>query len=313
MSTLKIHAESIEDVERGALVHLDGVLDQPTLDTFLSELGTIHDHGNVNVILDMQSVSYANSTALGALVTQADAFREAGGALVLLNPQPKVNLVIEMLGLDAILPVLTSVDEARAHLAAIAPAAPPAAKVAVPDAGAAEPPSFPVRAECVGCGVLLEFGQPSHFRCPHCGAAYSVDAAGQISGSMPRGGHPIELSIPCYPQVLRAFTQFIGALPSWEGYSVAERARLESAIAEVCNAIHQRAYDGNDQASFHVLVVCRDAELTLRVADHGNRLDAADFPTAAKYMTDFEHRPHPARGNFLKMAKRPPGGGAARG
>jgi len=57
-------------------------------------------------------------------------------------------------------------------------------------------------------------------------------------------------------------------------------------------------------ATFQVLLLCRERELALRVADHGQPLDAAAFPAAAAYMTDFEHRPHPTRGNLLKMAKR---------
>jgi len=100
MSSLEIAVESLSGVDDGALVKVTGQLDQPTLDKFLSELGQVRQRGARRVLLDMQGVSYANSTALGALVTQADTFREAGGAFALLAPQPKVNLIIEMLGLN---------------------------------------------------------------------------------------------------------------------------------------------------------------------------------------------------------------------
>jgi len=302
MSSLQIRAEPIEGVERAAVVHLEGDLDQPTLNTFLSHLETVRNQGKVRVLLDMDGVGYANSTALGALITQADAFRDAGGELALVRPQPKVELVIDMLGLGSILKIFNTMDEARRQLAATgvrAPAAP-----ARGPAGPTPAAGFPVRSECAGCGVLLEFSQPSHFRCPHCGAVYSVDADGRIAGAKTRGGQPIELTLTCHPHSLEAFQHFVGALPTWNGYSETERARLESAIGEVCEAIRQKAYGGNEAETFQVLVLSRQDELALRIADHGAALDSSAFPVASDYMTEFEHRPHPTRGNLLKMAKR---------
>jgi hypothetical protein len=266
----------------------------------------------------MEGISYANSTALGALVTQADAFRDAGGEMVLYNPQPKVELVIDMLGLGALFKVFGSAEEARDHLAAAGPApagvapaarplpalgATPAAQPASAPAGAV---SFPLRAECLGCGTLLEFSQASHFRCPRCATVYSVDESGRIAGSKARKGLPIEITLTCDPQALKAFQQLVGALPVWEGYGSTERGQLEGAVGEICDVICERAYDGDPNATFHALVLSRKGELALRVADHGRPLEASAFPIAADYMTEFEHRPHPTRGNLLKMCKRAP-------
>jgi len=325
MSSLEIREEPIDGVQGGVVVHLDGVLDQPTLNDFLSRLEAARQAGNVRVLLNMEGISYANSTALGALVTQADAFRDAGGEMALFNPQPKVELVIDMLGLGALFKVFTSADEARTYIgggappaapapepapapaAAPAPAPAPAAAPTQPqaapraDAGAA---TFPLRAECIGCGIALEFSQASHFRCPRCNTVYSVDSSGRIAGSKSLKGQPIEMTLTCNPQSLKAFQQFVGALPAWEGYSDMERMRLESAVEEICEVIHQKAYDGDDSATFHALVLSRAGELALRVADHGKPLDPAAFPVSADYMSEFEHRPHPTRGNLLKMCKR---------
>lgn len=154
------------------------------------------------------------------------------------------------------------------------------------------------------CAVTLEFAQAGRYKCPRCSAFYSVDAAGRVTALRPRTGLPVELTLPCQAQALKAFQQFVGALPHWPGYTDLERARLESAIGEVCETIAQKAYEGNRDCVFQVLVLCRDDELALRFADHGKVLSAAAFPIAAQYMSEFEHRAHPAKGNFLKMAKR---------
>jgi len=302
MSNIEIQVEPMEGVDGGALMRLEGALDQPTLDAFLERLGKLRDDGKVRLLVDMQGVTYANSTALGALVTQSDAFHEAGGELALLNPQPGVNLVIEMLGLDSILPIFASLDEARSHLAAPPSTPEPAPEPAAPSG--ARPAPFPARSDCVECGIALEFSQPGRFRCPHCGALHSVDPAGHAAGAKARGGRPVEISLTCQPQILHAFAHFVGALPDWPSFSDADRTGLEDAITEICQAIHQVAYGGNDDATFRALLVCRHDELAIRMADHGEPLGADALPRASAYMDEFEHRPHPARGNLLKMAKR---------
>lgn len=311
MSSLEIREEPLQGVPDAVVVHLDGVLDQPTLNDFLSRLEATRTAGNTKALLDMEGISYANSTALGALVTQADAFRDAGGELVVFHAQPKVELVIDMLGLGALFKVFASLDEARAYVAqAEAPSAPasgtgaaasPAPPAAPKGAGGG---TFPVRAECIGCQIALEFAQTGHYRCPRCNTVYSVDAAGKVAGARPRKGLPIEITLTCNSQSLKAFEQLVTALPAWEGYSEPERMRLESAIEEICQVIRDQAYDGDDNATFHAFVLSRQGEVALRVADHGKPLDPAAFPIASEYMTEFEHRAHPTRGNLLKMCKR---------
>jgi anti-sigma regulatory factor (Ser/Thr protein kinase) len=211
-----------------------------------------------------------------------------------------------MLGLTSLFKVFYALEEARDHLASAASR--PEAQAAAPTPEAAPTPasaaSFPLRAECLGCKVVLEFPQAGHYRCPHCRGVYSVDAAGRIAGSKPRAGQPVELTLTCQPDSIRAFQSFVGALPSWPGYTEDERAQLESVVAELCAAIHQKAYGGDPNGSFHVLAVSRQGEIALRVADHGGPLEPADFPLAADYMSEFELRPHPARGNLLKMTRR---------
>ena len=294
MSNLEIAVEALAGVADGALVRLEGQLDQPTLDKFVSQLAEVRQKGTKRLLLDMQGVSYANSTALGALVTQADTFREAGGAFALLSPQPKVNLIIEMLGLNAVFPIFNTLEEAVAHLS----------KSAARPRAQARAGAFPVRSSCSGCGVVLDFARPGRYRCPHCGFLYRVDESGELAGARARGGRPIEMTVPCEPRVLAAFADFVAALPGWDGFEEADRARLREAIEEVGRVIHQQAYEGNEQAAFQALMVCREDELALRFADHGKPLSAEAFPVAASVMREFEHRPHPTRGNYLKMALR---------
>ncbi len=310
MSTLQIQVEPLQGVEKGVVVRVEGALDQPTRDVFLNRLKTVLSEGNCRCVLDMERVSYANSTAIGDLVILHDLFHEAGGGLVLLRPQRKVSVIIEMVGVDSVLHIFGTLDEARADLSAPKAAPPPPKPAAAegPQRAGALPPTaggFPARTECVSCSVMLEFTQAGRYRCPHCGAVYGADAAGHITAARARIAHPIELTLPCHPRALAAFQQLVAALPAWPGYTDIERARLENCIAEICTVIHQKAYEGRADNTFQVHLLYRDDELAIRVADHGKTLSRAAFPVTAEYMTEFEHRPRPGKGNYLKMAKRP--------
>jgi anti-anti-sigma factor len=68
-------------------------------------LERLFDAGQRRVILDCAALGHVSSTGLGTLVLWAERLREAGGALVLLDlPRPQ-RAVLELLGLDAFLPV----------------------------------------------------------------------------------------------------------------------------------------------------------------------------------------------------------------
>lgn len=306
MSSLQARIEPVQGVDNAVIIHLNGILDQPTLGTFREHLDRARDDGKHLAVLDMSGVSYANSTTLGELVTQADSFRDAGGELVLLKPQPKVDLVIDMLGLSTLFKIFRTEAEALRYIGSPEDATSSAGTAAGQQSDAGDPAvvAFPTRAACIGCGILLEFTQPSHFRCPRCYSVYRVDPAGHIAGSKPRGGQPIELNLTCQADALEAFRHFVGALPQWSSYTDAEREQLEKAIGEVCDTIHQKAYEGDDSGLLRVLILRRDDGLSLRLADSGKTLSAAEFPLAAEVMTEFEHKPHPTRGNILRMTKK---------
>ena len=311
MGSLEIKVEPLQGIDKGVVVHVGGALDQPTRDEFLNAMKGVISEGNTRCILDMEHVTYANSTAIGDLVVQLDQFHERGGGLVLMNLHPKVYSLMEIVGVNSVLPIVKTMAEARAAVSA-AQAAPEPARVvsgeaapgATPAGAPAGAPSFPLRSQCVGCGVTLEFAQVGRYRCPHCSSVYAAQPTGQVTGSRARVGHTIEVTVPCQPRILRAFQQMVAALPNWKGYTDLERARLEKAVAEICDVIHQRAYDGNTDNTFQVLILCRDEELAFRFADHGKPLSASSFPLAAQYMTEFEHKARPGKGNVLRMAKR---------
>lgn len=70
-----------------------------------------------NLIIDMSGVDFIASIGIRHLVMAAKAVARGSGKLVLLDPNPLVTEVLITSGLEQILPIVRSEDEARAALA----------------------------------------------------------------------------------------------------------------------------------------------------------------------------------------------------
>ena len=66
-----------------------------------------------NVVVDMVGVDFIASIGIRHLVMAAKAVARGSGKLVLLDPTPMVTEVLVVAGLDQLLPIVRSEDEAR--------------------------------------------------------------------------------------------------------------------------------------------------------------------------------------------------------
>jgi anti-anti-sigma factor len=73
-----------------------------------------------NIVVDMSGVSFIASTGIRHLVMAAKTVACDAGKLVLLDPSPMVTAMLLTLGLDDVLPIVRSEDEARAVFAGTA-------------------------------------------------------------------------------------------------------------------------------------------------------------------------------------------------
>jgi len=70
--------------------------------------------GHVELIVDLDQVGFLDSTGLGVLVKFLKRTREADGSLSVVTESERVLKVIRITGLDAVIPLFTSVDLALA-------------------------------------------------------------------------------------------------------------------------------------------------------------------------------------------------------
>jgi len=87
-----------------ATVVLDGEIDISNCPAIRRFLLAAISGGNADLAVDMSGVTFIGAAGIGVLVAAANRAREAGGGLSLLAPSRQVQLLLDILHLDAILP-----------------------------------------------------------------------------------------------------------------------------------------------------------------------------------------------------------------
>jgi len=82
------------------------------LDTVRENVGK----GQVNPILDLTEIAWANSTGVGVLASIFNAARDAGGQMVLVGATERVRSVLQVVNLWSMVSAFDSVEEAKKHL-----------------------------------------------------------------------------------------------------------------------------------------------------------------------------------------------------
>ena len=94
-------------------ITLTGEVDVYTSPRLKEEIVDIVDGGCVNIIIDLEAVSFIDSSGLGVLVSGLRRVKEHGGTLRLVCTKDGILKIFRITGLDKVFPVFSSVAEAR--------------------------------------------------------------------------------------------------------------------------------------------------------------------------------------------------------
>ena len=98
------------------VLQLDGRLESSSVPAFQNQLSQATLLGNERLVLDLSRVSFVGSAALRVILVTAKRLGVSGGRLAVCAP-PQIAQVFVVAGLDAMLQVHLSLDEAQAALA----------------------------------------------------------------------------------------------------------------------------------------------------------------------------------------------------
>ena len=97
---------SIETVGDVHIVTLRGEIDAFTAPSLRDDLRRlVEESGAVNVVADLEGVTFLDSSALGALVGILRRLRERNGQLRIVQPRTPAARIFELTGLDAVLDI----------------------------------------------------------------------------------------------------------------------------------------------------------------------------------------------------------------
>lgn len=91
-----------------------GELDLASAPRVRTEVAAVVADGGTRLVLDLGGVAFIDSTGLGVVLGAVRRVRGAGGTIRLVVRESAVLRVFELTGLDQVLPILSSVEEAVA-------------------------------------------------------------------------------------------------------------------------------------------------------------------------------------------------------
>jgi anti-anti-sigma factor len=106
----------VEHRDQAAFLHLQGEFDTFCCAPFLEKIQSLLDIGDRWVVLNLRKVKFINSTALGTIIKSSKLFTAEGGKLVISSPSEFSRKVLHSVGLQHVIPILDSDDDAVAFL-----------------------------------------------------------------------------------------------------------------------------------------------------------------------------------------------------
>jgi anti-anti-sigma factor len=107
---------NVEHGEDFATIHLRGEFDTYYVKHLQDEVEALIKSGVKRLILNLRLVKFINSTALGAIIKASKSVSAAGGKMVIARPSTFCRDIITKVGVDRVVPIHDSDEEARAAL-----------------------------------------------------------------------------------------------------------------------------------------------------------------------------------------------------
>jgi len=164
--SLKIKLQKV-DIESGLVVVLTGYIDTYNSNFFQKQVQQVIEAGFIRLIFNCSGLNYVSSTGIGSFTTFLKAVKPQGGDVVLLEIQPKVYEVFQLLGFSQFFTIKDTLDSAIGFFRG--------------DKIEQEPEIFPKVFTCPICSKKLKAEKPGRFRCSECKSILAVDNEGTVS------------------------------------------------------------------------------------------------------------------------------------
>ena len=164
--TLKISLEKVDEVPSGLRIFLNGYIDTYNSNFFQKKISKIVDSGFINLIFNCSALNYVSSTGIGSFTSFLKMVKPKGGDIVLLDIQPKVYEVFQLLGFSQFFNIKDTTEDAINYFKSGAPVMESV---------------FPKVFACPVCNKHLRATRAGRFRCSECKSILAINEEGHVS------------------------------------------------------------------------------------------------------------------------------------
>jgi len=165
--SLKIRLQRVPNVEGGLVLGLSGYIDTYNSNFFQKQVQRAIEEGFTRLIFNCSGLNYVSSTGIGSFTAFLKAVKPAGGDVILLQIQPKVYEVFQLLGFSQFFNIKDSVDSAIGFFNG--------------DKEEQDPEVFPKVFPCPLCSKKLKAVKAGRFRCSECKSILAINNEGIVS------------------------------------------------------------------------------------------------------------------------------------
>ena len=164
--SLKIILEKTDSIQNGLFIYLNGYIDTYNSNFFQKKIIKVIEAGFTNLIFSCSTLNYVSSTGIGSFTAFLKMIKPKGGDIVLLNIQPKVYEVFQLLGFSQFFNIKDSAEDAIGFFK---------------NEETSINSLFPKIFRCPVCGKQLRATHAGRFRCPECKSIVAVSENADIS------------------------------------------------------------------------------------------------------------------------------------
>ena len=167
-SNLEIALSKVEDVPDCLVVSLTGYIDTYNSRFFQKQVDRLMASGFTKLIFNCAELTYLSSTGIGSFMVFIKAVKAKGGDIVLLQTQPRVYEIFQLLGFAQFFAKKGSMEAAIRYFTH-------------PDESEEAANVFPKVFLCPICSKKLRAAKAGRFRCTECKTILSIDSEGNVS------------------------------------------------------------------------------------------------------------------------------------
>lgn len=164
--SLKIRLQKVDKVEGCLILYLTGYIDTYNSNFFQKRVTKAIEANYIRLIFNCGGLNYVSSTGIGSFTAFLKAVKPRGGDLVLLEIQPKVYEVFQLLGFSQFFNIKDNLDEAVDYF--------------IKGGQTGSTNVFPKIFKCPICSKKLKATRAGRFRCSECKTILAIDNSGQV-------------------------------------------------------------------------------------------------------------------------------------